>query len=517
MSTARRLVSGSAASWARILFTIGSQVAVVPLYLSHWKVETFGVWLAVQSLVYLLSILDLGHQTYLGYEFLKFGRLKLDSLSLYLWSGVACGIVASLLQILLIGVFIFAALVPKLLGVTVSNNSQLLFEASMILVIQGVSWLLCTSVTGLLSRALEAFGYFPRMSWWNLSISIITTIIPVIAVICGAGLLTTGIIGGITSLLCSIPLYVDIFRIIKKEGIPFTPPSIKTGSRNFFYSLLMSGRILLENTRQQGVRLIIAPFGVNILAAFSTMRTMSNFALQGLNTITHPLMPELTRFLHQRDQQRMEAAFGTLWIVLIAVLAPCVVTLQVFIEPLYALWTRGQLPFNASLFAILSLSVLVFAVSQPAIAIVVGNNMLKTQLLFSIITAVIVIGGILLLMPFIGIIGAGIALLCAEVVGVIGFRLAAEKWLKENELQWPRQAFSIGINAVLIAGVAMAGMIAFPVAKWFILAAALACFAWNLYRYLQVLPDIATDKLRRYMVRVPVLRRAIKPGIGPGL
>src|SRR5690606_4203016 len=130
------------------------------------------------------------------------------------------------------------------------------------------------------------------------------------------------------------------------------------------------------------------------LAAFSTMRTATNVAMQGLRTVTIPLMPELVQFLHKKDQERSEAAFATIWIVTMIGLCPAIIILQNIIEPLFITWTRGQITFNPWLFATLSIGVLVFALSQPAIAVVRGNNILQPQILISALTGGIAMGGI---------------------------------------------------------------------------------------------------------------------------
>ena len=105
---------------------------------------------------------------------------------------------------------------------------------------------------------------------------------PVIAVIMGADLIITGLVMFIGSGLYSIPLYIDILKILKREKIGFVTPSFSTGYQNFTKSLPLLGKSLFENVRQQGVRLIITPMtGPVGLVAFSTMRTGANVALQG--------------------------------------------------------------------------------------------------------------------------------------------------------------------------------------------------------------------------------------------
>jgi hypothetical protein len=65
MSVAKRLISVTAASWARIAVNMLSQLLLVPVYLIYWDVSTYGIWIAIQALVNILSMVDFGHQTFL--------------------------------------------------------------------------------------------------------------------------------------------------------------------------------------------------------------------------------------------------------------------------------------------------------------------------------------------------------------------------------------------------------------------------------------------------------------------
>ncbi|AUD06413.1 lipopolysaccharide biosynthesis protein [Spirosoma pollinicola] len=504
MSTASRLISGSAASWVRIGVNIVSQVVLVPLYLTHWSIETYGLWIAIQALVGVLFTLDTGHQEFLGYEFMRIGKDNRPKLSKYLWSGVSIGIGISLIQISLIIVFIVTNALPFVLGKTDSLDSNSINAVSIVLLLQGVAWLICTSVSGLLFRVLAPFGYFPRMAWWNCGYAVANALVPAVAVVCGADLLTTGVISSVVAIILYIPLYIDLFRILRREDIAFSAPSWEVGSKNFIHSLAVFGKIILENLRQQGVRLVLAPLtGAAGLVAFATMRTGANVALQGLNTVTNPLIPDLMRFLHERDQDRSELAFGTVWIIIVAILAPAVVILQAFVEPFYIAWTRGKVPFDPWLFATLSLSVLVFAVVQPATTVVIGNNLLKPQLFISLTAAITVVVFIYILVPLVGILGGGIALLIAEILTTVGYATVARRWLQQNGLSWPMRSFLIVLTSVVISAVTMAVMILFPHLRWIVLGVSMILFLGNTWRYWHVLPSLATQQARKILSHVP--------------
>ena len=140
-------------------------------------------------------------------------------------------------------------------------------------------------------RVLAPFGYYPRMAWWAFLYAIMAAVAPLIAVVMGADLLMASRCIG-----CWPPLAMPCFSILicsgllKKERIKFVKPSLALGYSNFRMSLPLLGKSLFENVRQQGVRLVLAPLAGPVgLAAFSTMRTGANVALQGLNTIINPL------------------------------------------------------------------------------------------------------------------------------------------------------------------------------------------------------------------------------------
>lgn len=506
MSTAARLISGSAASWVQIAVNMASQIVLVPIYLSYWDAETYGVWLAVQGIMSTLSMLDYGHQNFLAYEFLRLGNTDRAALGKSLWSGLVIGLIISFVQIVLIIVFVFTGTLGFLLGTSGVENSSLLNSAGVALFLQGFSWMVFATSPGLIGRALAAFGYFPRTAWWGVVSATMTATVPLVAVIMGADLMITSLVLVIGAGVYSVPVYIDFYKLLKKENVGFVKPSLTTGYANFRKSLPLLGKSIFENVRQQGVRLILTPLSGPVgLVAFSTMRTGANVALQGLNTIVNPLVPDLMRFLHARDQSRTESAFATIWILVIAVMAPGVVILQAFIEPMYVLWTQNKVSFDPLLFAFLSFGVLIYAVVQPAMAVVIGNNLTKTQLALTALAAIIVFAVLILSVPIIGIVGAGVALLMAEICAAVGYKMYAKKWLKQNDLRWPSRSFHIAIAALVIAAVSLGSLIIAPQYKWILLPVSMMFFAWNVLRYWKILPAIAKQNAKNIIMKIPVV------------
>jgi len=461
MSTVKRLISGSASAWARIAVTVISQVAVVPFFLSRWDIQTYGTWIAIQALVIVCSTLDRGHNDFLEYEFLKIGNGERKKIRTYLWSGVSIVAVIAVAELLLLSLFCLSGGVQFLVDGLSNSNNNFAHEVAWSIIVGWITWSV-TNIAGLFARCLFGFGYFPRMGWWNVLLAIVGTLAPVIATVNKGGLLDASIWACCGSLIVLFFQFMDMTRLLKKEKINRDPANWKLGWKNYFTSLGLSIRYFLENFRQQGIRILLVPLsGAAALTAFATMRTGANVALQGLSTITNPMMPELMRFLREKNQEKTVATFDTIWLIVILMLIPFVIVLQGLVPSIFSAWTHGKVPFDPSLFAVLSLSVLVYALSQPATAIAIGNNLIKQQVIISCFTSAILITGLLFLIPVWGIFGAAVSLLASEIISAACFAWVASAWLTEHGLKWPRRSYILGLVSIIISAVAMFGIINF--------------------------------------------------------
>jgi O-antigen/teichoic acid export membrane protein len=504
MTTIRRLTSASLASWFRIGITLCTQIFLLPVYLSYWDKKTYGVWLAIQATISLATLPDVAHQSYLGYEFLNIGSSDRSRISVVFSASIPISLAIGSIE--LIAVFLLARLGAQnwLFGMDTAIDSQLMKDAGVVLVIQSIVYLIWGSVGGTAMRLLSPFGYFPRMAWWSVITSIVTSAAPAVAVILGMGLRDAGIVLGVVTVLYNVPLSVDMYRIAKREGLVLTRPDMALGLRNFRNSLVLMAKGILEMARQQGTRLVLSPLvGVSEMAAFATMRTGANSVLQGLNTITNPLLPELMRFLVARDQARSEASFGVVWLVVTVCMAPAVIVLQWVAPHLFALWTRGKFSFDPLLFATLSDGILIYALSQPAMAVVQGNNLLRAQLVVSGLAGGTVILGLLVMVPAFSILGAGFALMLAEIVSLLGYVRIASQWLGSQSMYWPSRAFKTVTASVGVSVIATAAMAEWQDAAFFIMVAAVVVELLLTVLYWKQVPRVARARAAQIVASMP--------------
>ena len=253
-----------------------------------------------------------------------------------------------------------------------------------------------------------------------------------------------------------------MYKIIKLEKLSIFKP-VKIGYISALKSLLLALKSFSDVGRQQGARIILAPLvGTIEMTAFSVMRTGANFATQGINTITGPVMPELMQFLALKDQAKVESMFEIIWLVLCVVLAPLVLIVQYFAPEFFPIWTRNKVEFDPIMYAIFSFSILVLALAQPAMAVIQGKNSLGLQVVISVLSGSLAILGIIILIPYFGLKGAAIAILFSEMFSLFFCVRWASVILLDIGLKWPKEAFNISSISVALGGIGLLLQIVLP-------------------------------------------------------
>ena len=483
-----RVLSSSAAAWTSIAITITTQLMLVPLYLSSWGADVYGVWLLSQAVWGFINTLDSGHQDYVGYECLRLGPKNRASIVKVVASSMPIALAMAIINVLIAWGLGHSTIISDKVGIHDDLYNQ--WGASLLL--QSLAWLTTGSAAALAVRAITPFGYFPLAAWWGSGYAFATALVPALAVVMGANLWGASIALCATGTLYQVVFLVRLSPILRSKGFLQGRPSLVLGVKQAFRSLWLTAKGLCEMFRRQGTRMVLAPLSsVDQIAAFSTMRTGANVALQGLNTIAGPVMPELMRFLTARDQPRMESTFAVVWLVLCAALSPGVLIIQSVAPILFPIWTHGKIAFDPILFAMLSLAVLVYALSIPALAVLQGNNLLRAQLMTSLLAATTTVVGMIVLVPLAGIRGAALALLIGEGASLSASLCVALIWLHRNGMAWPILAFGAAATSTLLAGVGMAAMALIPSSSVVTLPLSLLIEALVLIVYWRYLPSIA--------------------------
>lgn len=487
----------------KILLTVISQVLLVPIFLAHWPVDEYGCWLIIQTVVGLSSMLSASHQNFIGYEFLKVGDKRPEEMRVLFYSALPFAVLIAGLELLAVVGLIYFGFIKTTLDPDASLSPELLQQAFWSLVAYSISSLVSSSVGGLAGRTVAPYGHFPRMTWWGTGLAIAQAVASALAVMLGADLFQTVLCIVIAGFLINIPIHLDMWRMFRNYGLYPVKPDWGMGYRNVGRSLAVALGAVLDISRQQGVRIFLgAIIGVGEMTAFSTMRTMSNLSLQGIGTITNPIMPEIMRFLREKDASRTNAAIGFVWFLAVVLLAPVLVIFQWVMPVVFHAWTRGKIVFNPALFGLFSISLLIFSLARPPMAVLQGNNLLRVQLAMSIAVSLVAVGGILLFTARFGVMGAASSLLAAELLGTVLAVWFAWKWLHKSGIGFPWPLFRVSVASIMLACLTIAAMTRFPGMNWAVVGGSMIGNVVLGMIFFSRLPSLAVDKVRRFFNRL---------------
>ncbi len=457
MGVARRVLSGSLASWTRIALTVLVQIGLVPLYLSHWTLEQYGCWLVVLAATAFVNVLSLAHHNVVGNRMLQLPRGDGAGLGRLLSAALPFSLGLGLLELLALAGLAALGALAALFTAPEALPPGLMHEAlASLLLVSSAIWL-GVSTSGLYGRVASALGHFARAAWWGVAVQAASGLAPATAVLLGAGLWPTACALAGAHLAVNALYQADLWRLARRHGVHLQAPDWGLGWRQLRASTLLGLGYAAGLLRQQGLRVLVGGLlGVGAAVAFTTLRTASNLSLQGIATVTDPVFPEFMGFLRERQQAAVVGTFAFLWLTLVFLLGPALVVLQALAPALFGLWTHGKLAFDAPVFAGFSTALLLFALARPADAILLGQNLLRTQLGLAAFAALATVLGVLALDGRAGLPGVAAVLVAVELALVALTVSRASAWLRGQGLAWPSALFRLACAQVLVCAAAMA-------------------------------------------------------------
>jgi O-antigen/teichoic acid export membrane protein len=451
MSVAARVLSGSLAAWSKVAVTALTQIALVPIFLTAWSVEQYGCWLVIQSVTAFVNIFSLAHHTYVGNEFLRVPAGDPARIGALLSAALPYSLALGFLELCVLGALGLLGYSAALFDPEHRLSAELLHEAAAGLAVLAGSTFVSVFSSGLYGRVAGAYGHYPRTAWWGVAITMVTAVTSAVLVWLGAGLFTTAAgVAGLNFVMYAL-YHRDVWQLGKRHHVVLTRPDWNMGWRNLLASLQLGLTYLLWLVRQQGTRILVSStLGVAQAVAFTTMRTVSNLSLQGIGTVVDPVFPEFMGFLRDRNRSAVLGTFAFIWLIVVFVMGPVLVLLQVVAPELFAIWTQGKVPFDPVVFALFSVTMMVFALARPADSIILGNNLLRVQLVTAASLAATTVIGIVWLDGLYGTRGIVVVLLAVEVLGATVSMAWTSRWLSRHALEWPRGLFRFSLAEVLL-------------------------------------------------------------------
>ncbi|WP_339726245.1 hypothetical protein [uncultured Paraglaciecola sp.] len=445
-TTTRRILSASFASWVGLLANIVIQIALVPVYLSYWGAETYGLWLVFLSIWSFLIIIYNGYQIYVGFEVIKVADRK-----------PAVNTIMSSTMIIVMGIsalLVFMSLMfwkydtGSLLGLSAEMANLL----GQLLIIYSIAWLVSGSFHGVLEKWLIPYGFNPYFSWFRTGRLVISNLVAVISVSNGLSIFNTVFVMALSDILVFWLSSCFLIKVLRRHELGWCKNvSLLLGLSYFKGSSYLMLKYLLDSIRNVGLRILLAPsLPVNQIAQFTTLRTPSNIVMQGANSLAFAIQPELMGAIRDKEFNKVFVLNTFIWLLISFLIIPFVYTLQLVMPFLFELWTLGKLSFDNEVFTVFSIIVVVYALYLPLESIVKGNNLVEKQVFISALATLLLIALISWLLPSHKLLGAAFALLIVEIVVLFLYLIFVFSWLKNAGFKVPYFLFVMTFANLLV-------------------------------------------------------------------
>lgn len=436
MSLASRLLRGNLASGATLAVNLAAQLAVVPVLLTSWGAESYGYWLGIMAAVTFFGLADLSHHDFVGFELMKLRHGDQAGRSQILADAIAAMVIVGAAELVLLTGVLQTSIAARLLHLPATG--PLAGQIHLSIFVLFAVWLGVQNVASVLNRALDSLGYFSRTAWWYTFQTAGAAVVPAAIAHFGGSIADAALAQAGWLLAVYTLIYVHHLSLLRLEGITIARASARRGLHRYRRSLGVWAANILENLQQAGFRLLLLPLvGPAALAQFASLRTVANLGQQGLLTLLGPSMPELVRTANNGDEPRLVALMHVLTFAGTFLLCPAFVVLQVVAPFAYRWWTAGELAFQPTAFALLSSAVVIYATGQPFRAIVRGNNLVRAQFAISLLSAGVLGFSLLPLVSLLGLAGAALCLVVAEIVRLVLNISLAARWFAANGLTFP--------------------------------------------------------------------------------
>lgn len=394
------------------LLTVVIQLASVPLFLHYWGVALYGEWLILSAIPAYLSLSDVGFASVAANDMtMRVARGdQRGALEVFqsIWVFI-CGM--SLLLGFILGYLIFAFSINDLFSISnisVTQAQQVLLVL-MFYVLVGLQGSVLSA--GFRSVGLYAYGtvinHNIRLSEWILSIA---------ALAMGASVLVVAMVMLIVRLLG-----LFILGVIFYKQVPWLTLGVHSASmrkiRELFKPAIafMSFPLGLALGLQGMVLIIGALLGSAAVVIFSAYRTLTRLLVQVITMLNQSVWPEMSAAYGAGEMDLVtklhrKVSAVTFWIALAAV-----TVLGLLGDWIIGLWTHHAFQSHHVLLELLLATTFLNVLWQTSWVVLMATNRHQQISIIFIASAAAGLLSSALIIPLMGINGAGVALIIAEL------------------------------------------------------------------------------------------------------
>lgn len=386
----------------------------VPILLSHWGNETYGVWLALFAGFTLFQSADNGHINYVGNKINLLYHYDKEELKNTLSSSLLTAVILGLFQIITVLCLSSFQLLPGLLGVSKDLISHLSIPLSLLILVTG--WFISGSFGGILHRLMIPAGYYYQSLWWGILYRISQFITIILIVSLGGSILCVSIFYSMIQLIVYFLTFIYIKNKIPEFYPWWTGANLRTAFLNFRKSLLLTFNNFTQQLSSNGIILFISNMlSSAIVPAFTTIRTITNTASSVSNILINSLLPDIARFHTSKENYKINALFNSHWFFSGIIVNFGLILVLPMIERLYFFWTKGLISFDYTLFISLAASISLINFGSGYNFYLTSINNLVAQTAITVSRVVLIFSCGFYLIQLFGLTGIGLAIMISEI------------------------------------------------------------------------------------------------------
>lgn len=410
-SLRRKLLHSLSASALGPVVTALLQVIMIPLLLKGWGAQRFGEWVLLSAAPSYLSMTDMG-----------FGSAAANEMTMQVARGErgaavetfqsTGALVAAVSTLALLSVLLFSATVPinSLLNIHTLSSSK----TRIVLLFLSVYSLL-NLYGGIIGAGFRCDGNFAESQVFYNVTRLAENVTLIAIVLFGAGLVEASVGFLAMRLAGTLLMAWDLKRRSPWLHYGITHANVRK-IRNLSIPALSFMAFPAGNALSiQGTILLIGHLlGPIAATTFSTLRTLTRFALQLTEVIKYGIWPELSVAFGRSDMvvaRRLyrRACELSFWLSLIAASS-----LWIFGRRIFELWTRNRVIFEEHVFDLLLLSVIAASLWSTASVIMLASNSHVRLATFYVSVTTLSLGSGFILTAKFELIGTAISLLAVD-------------------------------------------------------------------------------------------------------
>ncbi|WP_337840986.1 oligosaccharide flippase family protein [Rheinheimera sp.] len=360
-----RLLGGAGAYGYAQIVTIGTQLAGVPIFLSFWDMETYGIWLILCAFPIYIAIADFGVATIAGNKMtmLRASNKKAEANVIFQSALLMCVLIAVVLFLVaILGAFIYQSLA----------ETPSLYMTPLLLLVAAA---LLALVGNLFDALFRSVGRYALGTLLVTTARLMEWVFSIFGVFLFGTIQSAAIGFFIGRLLMTCVNFFIAISTLKDYQWTFRYSSVTTVRELLKPSLAFMAFPIGNAINLQGVTMLVGlMLGPAAVVIYNTYRTVSRTLVQAVALITKPAWPELSAAFGAKDSNKAKYIVRLMGVYATGTTLLGCFVLYVFGGKIIYLWTHGQVIFDSQVYLYVLAAAAVSAFSQVFVTLIVSTN-----------------------------------------------------------------------------------------------------------------------------------------------